>query len=349
MMSRQQLSLCSVASRPIAWLAGWVFRAIPLIVFLAVAASAPAQTWDAAYCQNLGQQAMANQAASGAPAFRTNADKLRYLSGVVGDELARQGIKPNTALWTRVRSVIQYGELTKGTCQWCAVVLRETCKGAGMDPRKLYIVFGEAGSLMGVNPLEVNSTHCGLGYANNGQLTMADLWKHGYETGSFAGAATGKWTVNTYGKWVVGIEHYEEFGWESEWSASSAVTDPLQAMQDLLADQLLLAKQKPNPAPSPTATLPSGAYSVAASGALFQWNLNINGGTITGLEGDLPVSGSISGNSIRLRRPCPGWDPPDQDYQGVIEGDGAKGRFTGAGCEPGQYYDWEMKFSGSNP
>ncbi len=92
--------------------------------------------------------------------------------------------------------------------------------------------------------------------------------------------------------------------------------------------------------------LKSGTYQVSANGALLTWRIVVSGASISGkCDGGEPLSGSVSGNTLKVRRGCPGYDPPYQDYVGKLQGGQVIGKFTGAGGVPGERYDWSMRLS----
>ncbi len=305
------------------------------------------QTFTAAQARQLGQVAMQQ---STTPKFRSDSEKARFIMDRLGKRLALANVKPNGSFTGRMRTGLTTGSLTQGNCQWSAEMLKEALIGAGIDPRNLVLVYGrvKGTSVMGLNPIEVNWNHCALAVMVNGQPVVYDLWKHGMVTGSFSGAAQGKWCGISFPQWAVRLQNYEWFGWEGDKIASTDVKTVSEAAEDLtLAHRLLMKPKQADTAAqsSPSAArLVSGTYQVIANGCALEWTITVNNGSITGTgnEGDT-LSGTVSGHTFRLRRSHRDWDPPYQDYVGVIREDRIIGTFTGAGGGPDDRFDWELR------
>ncbi len=307
------------------------------------------QTFTVAQARQLGQVAMQQ---STTPKFRSDSEKARFIMDRLGRRLALAKVKPNGSFTGRMRAGLTSGSLTQGNCQWSAEMLKEALIGAGIDPRNLVLVYGrvKGTSVMGLNPIEVNWNHCALAVMVNGQPVVYDLWKHGMVTGSFTGAAKGKWCGITFPQWAVRLQNYEWFGWEGDKIASTDVKTVSEAAEDLALAHKLLLKPKPADAaaqPSQaTGRLVSGTYPAVSNGHAMTWELTVTNGQITGkTDWDEKLTGSVDGASVRLRRECPGFDPPYQIYKGVIKGNQIVGTFTGAGGEPGVEYDWSLSLT----
>ncbi len=91
--------------------------------------------------------------------------------------------------------------------------------------------------------------------------------------------------------------------------------------------------------------LKSGTYEVEAGGALLVWKIDINhDGTIKGMCNDSErLNGTFTGSVLRVRRACPGYEPPFQDYVGTRSGTLITGTFTGAGVSVNEKREWTLR------
>lgn len=281
--------------------------------------------------------------------FTSTVEKAREVMARMGDALAQNRVLPNGTYGGRVRAGLTTGALETGNCQWAAEMLREGMRAAGIPDKDMFLVFGDVRTLtvMGLNPVEVNKSHCALAIIINGRPVVFDLWKHGMEKKSFAGARSSPWNAVSFPQWAVRLKHYEWFGFDNP-TIQSTTTKKVDACQaDLIAAWKTLNRPERRRAPEPAAgPLKSGTYIVAANGAELTWVIQVSGGSITGMcNGTESLRGSITGNQIKLRRSCPDNDPPYQDYVGKIVGSQIVGTFTGAGGSPGQRFDWSMSLT----
>lgn len=326
----------------------WICRMLVLAAL--VVGSAPAEAlWNIEKAREVGESVVSGPTAR---TFANNAQKAKEVMARLGDALAQNRVLPNGSYPGRVRAGLTTGELTTGNCQWCAEMLREALLSAGVPPQDMFLVFGHVrtGTVMGLNPFEVNKTHCALAVMVNGRPVVFDLWKHGMEKRTFSGSRSSQWNGVSFPQWAVRLRNYEWFGFENPSCASNTNKRVADCQADLVEAWRLLGRPKrtaPGAKQSSEATrfgLKTGSYQVEAGGALLTWVLSVGaGGGITGTcNGTESLSGSISGTVVKIRRACPGYDPPYQDYVGTVLGDKVVGKFRGAGVESGQSYDWSM-------
>lgn len=240
------------------------------------------------------------------------------------------------------------GTANQGTCQWCAETLKEALKSAGVSPKNMLVVYGNARALSG-SDININRSHAALAVVVNGKVLVFDLWKHGMEKKTFRGASNSIWNGRLLTSWAVGLKNYEYFGFEGDSvdSKKTAQVGPFER-ELLQAWKLMNKPRKVAPPPPKTGTkrLRSGSYRVEAGGALLVWDIVVtSSGAITGTcNGTEELTGSISGDVIRVKRACPGFEPPYQEYTGTYIGGKFVGMFKGAGVESPQGVDWFMRY-----
>lgn len=134
----------------------------------------------------------------------TDQQKADYVTGKIGDQADKVGIKPNTSLWGRIKGIPADGPRSRGSCGDMTNILQAAFEGAGIK-KIVTIEANKTGVLWGnrsYNFLDVNRDHGTLGVPNDkGRVKMYDLWEHGKDKGTFRGMATSRWNGMELKNW----------------------------------------------------------------------------------------------------------------------------------------------------
>ena len=126
----------------------------------------------------------------------TAIDKAKYLFPKVGDKLAAHGITPNNSFLFgtgggRVGGVFADGRCDLGSCTDTSSWLQDAFYGAGIQSDKVAM---DKGSVQGnIDLTDVNRNHVGLRVVGENGVQMFDLWLHGVDKGTYAGAGSSHW------------------------------------------------------------------------------------------------------------------------------------------------------------
>jgi|GEM_PF-5417967 len=189
------------------WAAGWILLLAGLLAGLIPAAEFSAPSW-AVFVQRALRS-------SDAPRFKNALEKARYVMNVVGDEMNRIGISPNTDAGGRLKALVTAGDASFGNCSTADAILQEAFAGAGFADYQAFQVIGEPSGTAAKIKAGVNRNHVGVGLVLEGKLHMFDLWEHAYRTGTWAGSSAGRFAGIPFSQWVKQCEIYNLFWWEN--------------------------------------------------------------------------------------------------------------------------------------
>lgn len=154
---------------------------IPVIALACLVLPAQEQAWKA-----FGERVMLS-----APASVRNGsdlDKARYVTHMVANRMAAQGIPPNATFGGRLRAVWSSGvrHADRGSCGHVAEILEGAFRGAGIKSDLRGIV-AEPKGVGRYNVADVNRDHGALAMVSGGKVFLFDPWQYGRTRGSYAG------------------------------------------------------------------------------------------------------------------------------------------------------------------
>lgn len=154
---------------------------IPLLALACIVLPAQEQAWKA-----FGERLMTT-----APASIRNGsdlDKARFVTHMVANRMAAQGIPPNATFKGRLRAVWTSGarHADRGSCGDVAEILEGAFRGAGIKADLRGIV-AEPKGLGRYNVADVNRDHGALAMVSGGKVYLFDPWQYGRTRNSYAG------------------------------------------------------------------------------------------------------------------------------------------------------------------
>ena len=133
----------------------------------------------------------------------TDLDKARFVSHMVANRLAAEGVRPNASYTGRLQAAWVYGaqRADKGSCGDIATLLDEAFKGAGLKCDRRGIV-GEVGGAGQYNVTNVNRDHGALALVSGGKVYLFDPWQYARSAGTYAGMGQGdRWNGMDLDTW----------------------------------------------------------------------------------------------------------------------------------------------------
>ncbi len=130
-------------------------------------------------------------------------EKARYITHMVANRLAAEGIPPNADFMGRVRAVWQAGarRIGRGSCGDMAGVLEASFRGAGITADLRGIEASPKG-IGAYNRLDVNRNHGALALVEGGVTYLFDPWQYGKGGDSFAGMGLrDRWNGMPFDTW----------------------------------------------------------------------------------------------------------------------------------------------------